>query len=131
MGKDAILEAMATSILSRLPPHFDVPALRKKYMVGEISPTIVVLIQELDRFNLILREMKSSLRELRRAIAGEVGMSNELDDVAACLGSGTIPASWRKLVPATEKSLADWLQQLAQRNDQYKSWVSHRVIFNG
>lgn len=117
---------MATSILSRLPMPFDVIGLRKKHMVGEISPTLVVLIQELDRFNLILREMRSSLRELRRAIAGEVGMSTELDDVAACLGRGSIPASWRKLVPATEKSLADWLQQLLQRHEQYKNWVSCR-----
>lgn len=49
LGKDAILDAMATSILARLPPTFDVMALRKKNMVGEISPTVVVLIQELDR----------------------------------------------------------------------------------
>uniref|UniRef100_A0A5K3F2S1 AAA_lid_1 domain-containing protein n=1 Tax=Mesocestoides corti TaxID=53468 RepID=A0A5K3F2S1_MESCO len=123
LGKDAILDAMATSILARLPPTFDVINLRKKHMVGEISPTTVVLIQELDRFNLILLEMKSSLMELRRAIAGEVGMSTELDDVAACMSRGSIPSSWRRLVPATEKSLADWLQQLLQRNDQYKAWV--------
>lgn len=121
--KDAILDAMATSILGRLPPRFDVIALRKRHMVGEISPTLVVLIQELDRFNLILHEMRTSLRELRRAIAGEVGMSTELDDVAACLGRGSIPALWRRLVPDTEKSLAEWLQQLLQRNEQYKSWV--------
>ncbi|KAL5105240.1 Dynein heavy chain 10 axonemal [Taenia crassiceps] len=120
--KDAVLDAMATSILSRLPMPFDVSGLRKKHMVGEISPTLVVLIQELDCFNLILREMRSSLRELQRAIAGEVGMSTELDDVAACLGRGSIPASWRRLVPATEKSLADWLQQLLQRHEQYKNW---------
>lgn len=67
--------------------------------------------------------MDVSLHELRRAIAGEVGMSPELDDVSACLGGGTIPALWRRVVPATEKSLADWLQQLLHRNDQYKSWV--------
>ncbi|VDL92009.1 unnamed protein product [Schistocephalus solidus] len=122
-SKDAVVDAMAVSILGRLPPLFDVTALRKKYMGSEISPTTVVLIQELDRFNLILKEMSSSLSELRRAIAGEVGMSAELDDVSACLGSGTIPASWRRLVPATEKSLADWLQQLLMRNDQYKKWI--------
>ena len=114
---------MATSILARLPYPFDVIGLRKKHMVGEISPTLVVLIQELDRFNLILREIRTSLRDLRRAIAGEVGMSAELDDVAASLGHGSIPASWRRLVPATEKSLADWLQHLLLRNEQYKAWV--------
>ncbi|VDM32164.1 unnamed protein product [Hydatigera taeniaeformis] len=122
MSKDAVLDAMATSILSRLPMPFDVISLRKKHMVGEISPTLVVLIQEVDRFNLILREMRSSLRELQRAIAGEVGMSAEMDDVAACLGRGSIPFSWRRLVPATEKSLAEWLQQLLQRHEQYRNW---------
>ncbi|VDO04672.1 unnamed protein product [Rodentolepis nana] len=121
--KDAVLDSMAASILGRLPPPFDVKSIRKRRISGEITPTIVVLQQELDRFNLILREMRNSLTDLRRAIAGEVGMSTELDAVAACLGRGTIPAAWRKLVPATEKSLADWLQQLIQRNEQYKSWA--------
>ncbi|KAM3182244.1 hypothetical protein ACTXT7_012779 [Hymenolepis weldensis] len=121
--KDAVLDSMAASILGRLPPLFDVKSLRKRRISGEITPTLVVLLQELDRFNLILQEMQTSLTDLRRAIAGEVGMSTELDDIAACLGRGTIPATWRQLVPATEKSLADWLQQLIQRNEQYKSWV--------
>lgn len=114
---------MAASILGRLPPLFDVKSLRKRRISGEITPTLVVLLQELDRFNLILQEMQTSLTDLRRAIAGEVGMSTELDDIAACLGRGTIPVTWRQLVPATEKSLADWLQQLIQRTEQYKSWV--------
>lgn len=48
-GKDAIIDVMATSIISRLPPVFDTVALRKKYMGSEVSPTIVVLMQELDR----------------------------------------------------------------------------------
>ncbi len=86
-----------------------------------MQPLLTQLI--FDRFNLILKEIDVSLRPLKRAIAGEVGMSAELDDVAANLGTGNIPASWRRLVPATEKSLADWLQQMLQRNDQYKNWV--------
>ncbi|VDN29175.1 unnamed protein product [Dibothriocephalus latus] len=49
-SKDAVVDAMAVSILGRLPPLFDVTALRKKYMGSEISPTTVVLIQELDRY---------------------------------------------------------------------------------
>ena len=92
--KDVVLDVMAACILWPLEPLFDVLALRKKLVVGEISPTLFVPIQGLDQFNLILREMMTSLREQRRAIAGEVGMSTEVDDVAACLSKGSIPASW-------------------------------------
>ncbi|KAA3670430.1 uncharacterized protein DEA37_0010850, partial [Paragonimus westermani] len=145
---------LADSLLIRLPSVFDVEGLRKKHMGTEVSPTIIVLMQELDRFvlelcsiadgavmnnslinpqvlfnsirrfNLILTKMFSSLRDLKKAIAGKIGMSEELDDVARCLANGLLPATWRRLVPQTEKSLPDWIHHLLRRADQYKKWAS-------
>ncbi|KAF7232412.1 hypothetical protein EG68_10350, partial [Paragonimus skrjabini miyazakii] len=122
--REVTIGRLADSLLIRLPPLFDVESLRKKHMGTEISPTIIVLMQELDRFNLILAKMLSSLRDLKKALAGKIGMSEELDDVARCLANGLLPATWRRLVPQTEKSLPDWIQHLLRRADQYKKWMS-------
>ena len=59
-----------------------------------------------------------------QALAGEVGMSNELDDVSRSLYNGHIPAIWRRLAPATLKSLANWMLHFQQRHRQYEAWVS-------
>lgn len=58
-----------------------------------------------------------------QALAGEVGMSNELDEVSRCLFNGQIPTSWRKLAPATLKSLGNWMEHFMKRLDQYNRWV--------
>ena len=58
-----------------------------------------------------------------QALAGEVGMSNELDDVSRCLFNGQIPGIWKRLAPDTLKSLGNWMLHFARRFEQYKFWV--------
>ena len=59
-----------------------------------------------------------------QALAGEVGMSNELDDVSRSLYNGMIPTIWRKLAPATLKQLGNWMSHFQNRFAQYSTWVS-------
>ncbi len=51
-------------------------------------------------------------------------MSSELDEVAKSLFNGQLPNIWRKLAPATLKSLGSWMEHFLQRHDQYNRWVS-------
>lgn len=60
-----------------------------------------------------------------QALAGEVGMSAELDEVAKSLYNGNIPSIWRVLAPATLKSLGNWMIHFLKRNEQYVKWVSY------
>lgn len=59
-----------------------------------------------------------------QALAGEVGMDNELDEVANALYNGQLPNSWRKLAPATLKTLGGWMEHFIKRHIQYFNWVS-------
>ena len=60
---------------------------------------------------------------INQALAGEVGMSNELDDVARALFNGHIPSIWRRLAPATLKTLGNWMLHFQKRYQQYHYWV--------
>ncbi|VEL33570.1 unnamed protein product [Protopolystoma xenopodis] len=122
--RESLVGRLADGILARLPILFDVESLRKRHMGTDISPTTVVLLQELEKFNLILRKIYVSLNELKSALSGEAGMSAELDEICRCISNSTLPTSWRTLVPQTEKSLADWLLHLLRRSEQYKKWVN-------
>ena len=64
---------------------------------------------------------------LYQALAGEVGMSSELDEVARALFNGQLPSIWRKLAPATLKSLGNWMEHFLKRLSQYNKWVSSRL----
>jgi hypothetical protein len=74
-----------------------------------MTPTTVVLLQELERWNKLVDSMKQSLLLLQKALVGEIGMSLELEELAQSLFIGGIPSVWRKLAPDTQKSLANWL----------------------
>ncbi|KAL8575829.1 Dynein heavy chain 10, axonemal [Nucella lapillus] len=123
ISRDDFIDKIATDVLNKLPAEFELEKIRKKMGI-DISPTTVVLLQELERFNKLIRRMKKSLSTIKRALAGEVGMSYELDDVARCLFNGIIPAIWRRLAPDTLKSLGNWMIHFEKRFKQYDQWVS-------
>jgi len=56
-----------------MPPEFDIFNIKKKFEVP--TPTQVVLLQELERFNILLNVIVASLKDLKRALVGEIGMS--------------------------------------------------------
>lgn len=56
---------MAQDIQNKLPQLFDMDVIHKKFGT-DISPTSVVLLQELERFNKLVVRMKLSLAELQR-----------------------------------------------------------------
>ncbi|XP_023576433.1 dynein heavy chain 10, axonemal [Octodon degus] len=123
ISRDDYIGQVAKDIENKMPKVFDLDQVRKHLGVG-LSPTSVVLLQELGRFNKLVVRMSKSLAELQRALAGEVGMSSELDDVARSLFLGLIPNIWRKLAPDTLKSLGNWMVYLLRRFSQYTLWVT-------
>ncbi|XP_051831868.1 dynein axonemal heavy chain 10 [Antechinus flavipes] len=122
ISRDDYIAQVAQDIENKMPKVFDLDSIRKHLGLG-ISPTTVVLLQELERFNKLTIRMMRSLAELQRALAGEVGMSNELDDVARALFIGNIPNIWRKLAPDTLKSLGNWMEYFLRRFSQYTTWI--------
>ncbi|XP_053327864.1 dynein axonemal heavy chain 10 [Spea bombifrons] len=122
ISRDEYIGQVAKDIENKLPQIFDIDQIRKNFGL-DISPTTVVLLQELERFNKLIIRMSRSLAELQRALAGEVGMSNELDEVARALFNGQIPNIWRRLAPDTLKSLGNWMIHFRRRFNQYTSWV--------
>lgn len=60
---------MAQDIQNKLPELFDMDVIRKKFGT-DISPTTVVLLQEIERFNKLVVRMQLSLAELQRVRMG-------------------------------------------------------------
>ena len=100
------------------PVGFDMAAL--------LPPTTVVLLQELERWNILCLKMAESLDLLLKALKGEVGMSQELDDLSFALFNGLLPAPWRKLAPGTQKKLSAWMVHFQKRHAQYSLWLERR-----
>ncbi|BFZ18669.1 hypothetical protein BsWGS_21707 [Bradybaena similaris] len=123
ISREEFIGLIAQDVLNKLPVEFDMDKIRKNLGI-DIGPTTVVLLQELERFNLLVIRMRRSLGTLKRALAGEVGMSSELDDVARSVYNGMIPSIWRRLAPDTLKALGNWMLHFERRYKQYNAWVN-------
>ncbi|KAL4108550.1 hypothetical protein PRIC1_000265 [Phytophthora ramorum] len=115
---------VASDIQSKVPEPVDVDQIRKKLGLTP-TPTQVVLLQELDRWNLLTARMRVSLGDLQKALVGEIGMSDELDAVGNALYDGFLPNLWRSLCPKTEKPLGSWMEHFTQRFKQYMDWIAN------
>lgn len=65
ISRDEYISQVAQEIQDKLPKLFDIDVIRKK-LGTDISPTSVVLLQELERFNKLVVCMQHSLTELQR-----------------------------------------------------------------
>eukprot|EP00163_Fabomonas_tropica_P031148 TRINITY_DN730_c1_g1_i6.p1 TRINITY_DN730_c1_g1~~TRINITY_DN730_c1_g1_i6.p1 ORF type:complete len:4200 (+),score=1431.71 TRINITY_DN730_c1_g1_i6:1002-12602(+) len=123
VSREDFIGQVAKDIKGKLPNDFDLQMIKKN--IGVPSPTQIVLLQELDRFSRLLTLMATTLSDLQKALVGEIGMSNELDDIANSIFIGELPASWRRLAPMTQKSLGNWLEHFHRRHEQYANWVNN------
>jgi dynein heavy chain len=121
MSRDKHISNIAEGILSKLNQPFDLELVRTN-LTEVPSPTEVVLLQELERMNKLIVNMRSSLSELKKALIGEVGMSSGLESLANALFNGYLPPQWAKLAPATLKGLSSWITHFEKRFAQYTAW---------
>ena len=120
INREDYIAKVADDILDKLPALFDILNIKKKFEVP--SPTQIVLLQELERFNLLLDLIRKSLKDLKRALVGEIGMSQALDELANAVFSGFVPANWLRFAPQSLKNLVNWFEHFLRRHKQYKDW---------
>lgn len=82
-----------------------------------------VLVQEMDKFNLLLRTMKSTLEDLEKAIHGIMLMSSDLDSMFLSLQNGKVPDLWTKVSYLSMKPLASWFDDLIKRVQFMQDWL--------
>ncbi|XP_028177563.1 dynein heavy chain 10, axonemal, partial [Ostrinia furnacalis] len=123
MSREDFIDMIAVDVLGKLPPLFEIWRVRKQFEMN-ITPTLVVLLQELERFNRLVGRMRSTLSLLRKALAGEIGMDAVLDNVSYSLFNGQLPQVWRSLAPATCKGLGGWMDHFTTRTKQYTDWAT-------
>ncbi|XP_015836813.2 dynein axonemal heavy chain 10 [Tribolium castaneum] len=121
ISREEFIENVTHDILQKIPEEYEVWKVRR-FFQRVMSPTVVVLLQELERFNHLIAAMRRTLTQLLKALAGDIGMDAVLDNVAYSLFNGHLPNAWRKLSPATCKSLGGWMEHFEKRQDQFFNW---------
>ena len=73
------------------------------------------LLQEVVRFNRLLKIIKASFEDLKKAINGLILMSDELDSMFYSLLLNKVPQNWTKVSYPSLKPMNSWLKDLKAR----------------
>merc|ERR1712036_37935 len=129
--EDQVLE-LAADVLKKIPAQINYADTRKLFAGESSDPQTVVLLQEIERYNLLLSEICSSLIDLQKAIQGFVVMSAELEEIFNCIHEARVPAVWSQTYKS-KKRLGSWTTDLINRMEQFTGWATTTrppVLFN-
>ena len=68
--------------------------------------------------NVLLEEMKRSLKELQQGHRGELTMSDKMEALQNAIFNDAMPAAWSKISWPSMRPLSTWLVNFAERLDQ-------------
>ncbi|XP_043503405.1 dynein axonemal heavy chain 12-like [Polistes fuscatus] len=124
MKQDELLLLMKENIYSKLPDLFDIEEAQKLYPTMYMESMNTVLIQEMERYNILLTEMRNSLVLLERAIKGHIVMTADLEILGAHIINNKVPPSWiRASAYPTLKPLSSFIDDFLKRLDFFKTWL--------
>lgn len=112
---------MINDLSETIPQPIDVAALKYK-LRNDDSPLTVVLVQELQRYNILLALLRASLNQLEKGIKGLVVISPDLEAVLTSLFENKVPRSWSKAYFSL-KPLATWMRDLSERYHFLALWA--------
>lgn len=102
---------------------FDVEDVQRS--LEEQGPYQNVLLQELDRSNILLAEIKRSLQELQLGFNGELTMSEPMEALMNSLFLDSVPDPWTKRAWPSMRGLSAWLMNFTMRLNQLEEWCGN------
>ncbi|KAK3247052.1 hypothetical protein CYMTET_43439 [Cymbomonas tetramitiformis] len=92
---------------------------------GMLTSLAVVLSQEMERFNKLLKQMRSTLQLLQKAVKGLVVMSDDLELMFNSLLNNQVPGLWGKVAYPCLKPMASWIIDYHRRVEFFESWIAN------
>ena len=109
-------------VMDKLPDLFDMEDIRSR--IEDLSPYVMVAIQESERMNILLTEMKRSLAELDLGLKGDLTMTAPMESLMHALADDGVPAGWTRLAYHSLRPLGSWLGNMLQRVSQLIDWTA-------
>ena len=119
---ESLVTQLCDDMLASTPLPFDHEQLMKDKALDP-SPLHVTLFQEVERYNVLINNVLSTLKLLKKGIKGLVVMSADLDAVFHALANNKVPGLYLKAYPSL-KPLGSWTRDLQLRLLQIKNWIT-------
>ncbi|CAK9037426.1 unnamed protein product [Durusdinium trenchii] len=119
---------LITSYLTALPTNLDMIDIRGRLKEEDYTPFIIVSLQEADRVNALLDQIRSSLLELELGISGALNVTEKMEMLSADLQSNKVNALWAEKAYPSLKALSAWFADLVLRHEQVVEWTAQKLL---
>jgi dynein heavy chain len=102
-------------------------AATEKYPVNYHESMNSVFTQELEKFNGLIKVLRSSLEMLKKAIKGEALLNPQLEDALNAMLLNQIPAMWLARSYPSLKKLGSYIKDLKERLEFFQEWLDNGI----
>lgn len=120
--REEIVKVMVEDIVDKIPEEFNMMELTSR--IEDRTPYIIVALQESDRMNILMREIKRSLNELYAGLKGELTITPDMELLEECLFYDIVPERWTKLAYPSLLGLQAWFVDALLRLRELEAWVA-------
>ena len=124
-SQESIILELLEDIEKKTPPVFDKDEIFKVFPTDYNESLNTVLIQEVIRYNVLLKLMKKSIKTLKKGLTGKIVMSEETEQMSQSLFINQVPEAWSKVFLSL-KPLSSWIIDLNQRIKFFQEWVDSK-----
>jgi len=119
-GDDGKVKNIIVNFLASLPADFNMFDVMSK--VKDVNPYAIVAIQECERMNILLMEIRTSLNDLDAGLKGTLNITDAMETLAYQLNLNIVPTFWEKCAYFSKKVLLDWFTDMRERHAQLIIW---------
>ncbi|XP_077481740.1 dynein axonemal heavy chain 9 isoform X2 [Stigmatopora argus] len=126
MTREEKVRSVLEEIFEKLPEEFNMTELLGK--AEERTPYQVVAMQECERMNILIQEIRRSLNELSLGLKGELTMTNDMENIQNAIFLDMVPESWTKRAYPSMSGLTLWFTDLLARIKELEIWTTDFVL---
>ncbi|EGR31445.1 hypothetical protein IMG5_109350, partial [Ichthyophthirius multifiliis] len=124
------LNNLCNNILTDFPEIYNLDEIQEKYPVKYEESMNTVLTQELTRFNKLIKVIRSSLFDIKKALLGLILMSPQLEAASKSLFDGKVPDLWMSSSYPSLKPLGGYIADLRKRLVFFQKWIDEGAPIN-
>jgi dynein heavy chain len=111
-----------------VPEAFNIQELYNR--IEKHEPYVSICLQECERMNILMAEIKRSLTELDMGLSGELTISEAMDGLMMAIYVNKVPPTWEKLAYFSLRPLLPWWKNLLDRHKQLVDWSAELTLPN-
>ncbi|KZC10625.1 Dynein heavy chain 5, axonemal [Dufourea novaeangliae] len=123
--RENVVYKLASDMLAKLPKQYNSFEVKEALQrMGALLPMNIFLRQEVDRITRVMKEVRTTLTDLKLAIEGTIVMSQGLRKSLDAMYDARIPEKWLK-ISWESATLGFWYTELLERDHQFRQWCIH------